>query len=187
VRNEGETTACDAAVTFEFFDKAEQSVAAWVGGLYSGQLYRQSDGSGAIIACIDPGELAMIGSTDLPASVVIDELGYVLYRFTYFGRDILPFEVVRVDTITVSQLESISSGSGSAFRGTLENGLDVAVENPGVTIFPLNSGGRPLGMATNSGLVEIPPGGTWTFETTPVAEPGVNHAVYPRFDFVLNQ
>jgi len=179
VKNDSDTSACDAAITIEFLDREEQSLAAWVGGLYSGQLYRRSDGTDAILACLDPGELAMLGSTELPDEVRVEEVGALVYRFTYFDRDVLPFEVVPIDTLTVSQLQSVSLVSGSAFTGTFENGLDVAVSDPIVTVFPLNGVGRPLGMATSSDSVAIPPGGTWMFETSPVNDPGVDRVVYP--------
>jgi len=47
------------------------------------------------------------------------------------------------------------------------------VSAPAVSVFPLNAVGRPLGVATASATVGVPAGGTWTFETTAVADPGV--------------
>ncbi|XYI02099.1 FxLYD domain-containing protein [Sorangium sp. So ce1128] len=174
VRNDGETPACDAGMIVHFIDKAEQLVTSWGGSLRSGRLYRLSDGSGAIIPCIAPGEIAMTASTDLPDAIVIEELGYLKHAFPAFTVDVVP-----VDAITVSEVETVRKGAGSAYTGTLENGLDVAASDAEVTVFPVNRVGRPLGMATSSAAADIPPGGTWTFETTTVDDPGVDHVAYP--------
>src|SRR5690606_11123050 len=75
-RNDGVMSACDAAMTVEFFDQSVLSLAAWIGGLYTGQLYRASDGSDTTVACLDPVEVAMGGSTTLPVNVTLDALSY---------------------------------------------------------------------------------------------------------------
>ncbi|WP_437276617.1 FxLYD domain-containing protein [Sorangium sp. So ce375] len=174
VRNDGETPSCDAGVMFYFIDKADQLVTTWGGSLLSGRLYRVNDGSGAIIPCIAPGEIAMTGSTDLPDELVIEELGYLTHRFPAFAVDIVP-----VDAIAVSEVQIVSRAAGGAYTGTLENRLDAAVSDAKVTVFPVNRVGRPLGMATSSAAADIPPGGTWTFETTTVDDLGVDYVVVP--------
>lgn len=179
LRNDGEITACTGSVSFELFDKAEQSVGSWVGGLYGDQLFRRSDGSGGLVACLEPGGVAMAGLTDLPESLAIDELGAAVYQLTYFDRDILPFELVVVDSLTVTGIQTVSTDSGNAFLGTFENGLDVPVTDATVTIFPLNRVGRPLGMAVSNSTADVPPGGSWPFETTVVENPGVDYVAYP--------
>ena len=50
---------------------------------------------------------------------------------------------------------------------------------PTVTIFPVNRVGRPLGAATASSTIDIPPGGSWSFETSPVDDLGVDYVAYP--------
>ncbi|WP_159397261.1 FxLYD domain-containing protein [Sorangium cellulosum] len=174
VRNDGETPACDPGMIVHFIDKAEQLVTTWGGGLRSGQLYQLSDGSGVIIPCVAPGEIAMAASTDLPGDIAIEELGYLKHEFPAFTVDVVP-----LDAITVSGVETVRRGAGSAYTGTLENGLDVAVSDPEITVFPVNRVGRPLGVATSSAAADIPPGGTWTFETTTVDDLGVDHVVCP--------
>lgn len=174
VRNDGETPSCDAGLMFYFIDKADQLVTTWGGSLLSGRLYRIDDGSGVMIPCIAPGEIAMTGSTDLPGELMIEELGYLQHRFPAFTVDVVP-----VDAVTVGEVTTVSRGAGSAYTGTLENRLDVAVSDPKMTVFPVNRVGRPLGMATSSAAADIPPGGTWSFETTPVDDVGVDHVAYP--------
>jgi hypothetical protein len=126
----------------------------------------------------------MIGSAELPATVVVEELGSASYRFSYFSRDVLPFDLLLVDMLGVTQLERFATESGSAYTGTLENRLDLTLVMPRVTVFPLNAVGRPLGMATSSSTLDIVPGDSWSFETTAVSDPGADQAVYPGFDSV---
>ena len=47
-----------------------------------------------------------------------------------------------------------------------------------VSVFPLNRVGRPLGVATSSATLDVPPGGAWTFETSTVDDPGVAYAAF---------
>lgn len=180
VRNDGEDTACDPNISVEFLDQDERSLATWVGTLYIEQLFLRSDDPNTILSCLEPGKVALAGSQDLPEGIVVDELGMLVYHFSYFAADILPFDIIPTDALTVSEVESYQTVSGSVFGGTLENGLDVALVNPTVTIFPLNGVGRPLAMATGSEMIEVAPGTTWTFQTSTVYDLGVGQAVYPR-------
>jgi hypothetical protein len=174
LKNVGDIPACSAAVSVELFDEAEQSLAAGIGGLLTQRFYRLTDGSGTIAACVAPGDVTMAAVTDLPSDIVIEDVGYVVYRCPYFALDVVP-----IDGLTISHVESITGRDGTAYTGTLVNGLDVAVNNPAVSVFPVNRVGRPLGMATASGALEIPPGGSWSFETNAVGTPGVEYAAYP--------
>lgn len=174
LRNVGDIPACSAAVSIELFDTTEQSLAAGIGGLLTQHFYRLTDGSGSIAACVAPGEVTMAAITDLPADIAIEDVGYVVYRCPYFALDGAP-----IAGLSISQLTSIRGSAGTAYSGTLLNELDVAVSNPSVTVFPVNRVGRPLGVATGSGTVEVPPGGKWTFETNAVGVAGVDHFAYP--------
>ena len=174
VRNDGDIPACAAAVSFELFDKSEQSLAAGIGGLLTRHFYRRTDGSGTIAACVGPGDVTMAAVLDLPADIVIEDVGYVVYRCPYFALDVVP-----IAGLTISQVKSVTASVGTAYTGTLSNGFDVAVSNPSVTVYPVNRAGRPLGIATSSGTVELPPGGSWAFETNPVSARGIDYAAYP--------
>jgi hypothetical protein len=61
LRNTGDVPACSAAVSFELFDKAEQSLAAGISGLLTQHFYRLTDGSRTIAACVGPGDVSMAG------------------------------------------------------------------------------------------------------------------------------
>lgn len=179
LRNDGDISACDAAISFEFFDHTEQSVGAWIGGVYAAQLYRRSDETGGLVACIEPGATAMVALLDLPESLALDELAATLYQLTYFDRDILPFELVAVDAFAVSGVETVNQGAETAFSGNFRNELEVPVNDAAVTIFPVNEVGRPLGVASSQADDAVPSKGSWEFRTTTVAEPGTDYVAFP--------
>jgi hypothetical protein len=174
VRNDGNAPSCNAGMLTDFIDKAGQTVASVATTLRSKQLYRLD--AGTILSCVDPGQIAMTDSTYLPAAIVIGELARMTHTFPTFGG----FDgIVPLVGLTVTQVETVPKAGGSAYTGTLTNALDVTASAPTVAIFPLNRVGRPLGMATVGTTIVLPPGGTWSFETTTVNDPGVAHAAYP--------
>ncbi|WP_433936461.1 hypothetical protein AB3662_17435 [Sorangium cellulosum] len=174
LRNDGDIPACHAAVAVDLYDKTQQSMAAGINGLLTQHFYRLTDGSGTIAACVGPGDVTMAAVTDLPSDLVIEDVGYVVYRCTYFALDVVP-----IDGLTISQVKAVPGGAGTAYTGTLLNGLDVAVSHPSATVFSVSRVGRPLGVAIGSDTVQIPPGGSWAFETNTVDTPGPDHAAYP--------
>lgn len=174
LRNDGDVPACHAAFSVELFDRAEQSLAAGINGLLSSHFYRTTDGSNAIAACVGPGDVTMAAITDFPAEIAPDDVGFAVYRCPYFALDVVPSAGLRVGPV-----KSVVSSAGTAFSGTLVNGLDVAVHAPSVTVFPTNRVGRPLGMAIAKGTDEVAPGASWTFQTNTVGAPGAFHAAYP--------
>ncbi len=173
VRNDGAAPSCNAGMLTDFIDKAGQTVATAGTGLPSKQLYRLD--ANTIIGCIDPGEMGMSAATSLPAEVVIGEIGSLRHTFPTFGVD----GIVPVAGFTVGQVETVAKGAATAYRGRLTNVLDVTVSAPSVTIFPVNRVGRPLGAATSSATTDIPPGGSWSFETSTVNDSGVDYVAYP--------
>jgi hypothetical protein len=178
VRNEGDDFACDANITIEFLDSNDQSLAAWIGGLYVAQLFTRSDDPSSVLSCLEPGEVGMAGATELPESVRAGDVATLVYHFSYFAGDVLPFDLIPITELQVTGVEAFKTAIGSGFRGTFENGFDVPVSGPTVTIFPTNGVGRPLGIAQVSEQVEIAAGGHWEFETSVVNDPGVAHVVF---------
>jgi len=178
VKNDGATPACNAGMMIDFIDKAGQTVATVGTALLSKQLYRFS--ADAVLACIDPGEVAMAAVTNLPAELVIGELATLKHTFPTFGVD----GIVALGGLSVSdvRVQAVTPGDASTYTGTLTNPLDVVARNPSVTIFPVNRVGRPLGAATSSATIDVPPGGSWSFETTTVTDVGVDYAAYPSAD-----
>ncbi|HTN83758.1 MAG TPA: hypothetical protein VL242_08735 [Sorangium sp.] len=180
LRNNGDAHACSAAVSVELYDKAQQSLAAGINGLLTQHFYRLTDGSGAIAACVGPGDVTMAAVLDLPSDIVIEDVGYVLYRCPYFALDVVP-----IDGLAISQVMAVKGGAGTAYTGTLLNGFDVAVSTPSATVFSVSRVGRPLGVAIARGTAPIPPGGSWAFETNIVDTPGPVQAAYPAGAFTM--
>jgi hypothetical protein len=181
LRNDGDVPACSAAFAVELFDRTDHSLAAGITGLLTQRFYRladHADGTGTIAACVGPGDVTMAAVTDLGDDVAIDDVETIVYRCPYFALDVVP-----VDGVTIGQVKRVTRGAGTAYTGTLVNGFDVAVGAPSVTVFPVNRVGRPLGVATSSSSDEIPPGGSWAFETSTVDAPAVDHVAYPAGAF----
>jgi hypothetical protein len=174
LKNVGDAPACNAAFSVELFDESGRSLAAGIGGLHTSHLYRLTDGSDAIASCLGPAEIGMVAVMDLPSDTVIEEVATIVYRCPYFALD-----VVRIAGLTIRALQRVAGSAGTAYAGTLVNELAVTVIRPSVTVFPVNSAGRPLGMVTGSGKAEIPPGDSWAFETSAVSTPGVGYVAYP--------
>lgn len=174
LENTGDMHACSAALSVELFDRAEQPLAAGIGGLLTQHFYRLTDGSATIAACVGPGEVTMTAVTDLAPEIALEDVAHVVYRCPYFALD-----VVAIDGLSIREVKAVKRGSRTAYTGELENQLDVAVTNPSVSVFPTNRAGRPLGVALGSASLEIPPGGSWTFETESVSVSGVDQVAYP--------
>jgi len=173
VRNDGDAPSCEAGMTTYYFDKSGQEVTESGSVLHSGRLYKMTDGT--ILSCIAPGQVAMTASTDLPSSMMIDQLGSLKHLFPAFT---VP-GVVAISGLSVSDLQTVATDVGKAYTGKVTNELDVAVSAPAVTIFPVNRVGRPLGAATSSATSDLPPGGSWTFTTSAVDALGVDYVAYP--------
>jgi hypothetical protein len=173
LENVGEVPACHAAFAVELFDRADQSLAAGITGLLTQQFYRRTDDSDTIAACVAPGARTMAAITDLPA-LAIEDVAAIVYRCPYFALD-----VAAIAGLTVERVEVVARGGGFAYAGTLVNTLDVSVDRPSVTVFPVNHAGRPLGVATGMSDIRIPPSGTWQFETGTVDVPGADWAAFP--------
>jgi hypothetical protein len=173
IENRSDTPSCQAGMSTDFYDKSGVLLTSTGSVLLSGRFYRMTDGT--LITCIDPGQVAMTASNPLPAGLAIDQLGHLEHLFPAFT---VP-GVVPVAGLTVSDVHTAAAATGTAYTGTLGNGLDVTVTAPTATIFPVNRVGRPLGVATASGTSALPPGATWTFTTSAVADVGVAFVAYP--------
>jgi hypothetical protein len=174
LRNDGDAPACSPALSVEILDKTEQSLAAGIGGLLVRRFYRLTDGSGTIAACVGPGDVTMVAITDLPMDLVLEDVGQVVYSVSYWNLALAP-----LGEISVTRVRSVKRDGGVAYAGVLVNGLDVGLSSPAVAIFPVNRGGRPLGVAYGRGSVEVLPGASWEFETNIVSQPEADFAAYP--------
>lgn len=180
IRNDGEMPVCQGSVTTYFMDKTDTFMASWGASLYLRNYYRHENGEGDMTLCIGPGDIAMSATPrDLPPAIVLDELWYMKHEFPGFlFYDIVPIE----QPVTVTDVEAVPSGDGNGgfYRGTFTNRIDETLNSASVAIFPVNRVGRPLGIATSRAMdLEIPPGGTWTFETTTVRDLGDDFVTFP--------
>jgi hypothetical protein len=173
-KNVGAIPACEASIAVELFDASQGSLAAGVTGLLTQHLFRLTDGSGTRASCVGMGDVTMAAVTGFPPSVALADIAYIQYSYSYFAIDVEPIDGLTVSDVTGSELDG-----GTTYSGTFGNGLDVAVSNPGVTVFALNGVGRPLGLATASGTAVVAPGGTWAFTTGRVDATGAGYAAYP--------
>jgi hypothetical protein len=174
LRNDGDTPACSPAFSVNVIDRAEQSLAMGVGGLLVTHFYRLTDGSGTIAACVAPGDVTMVAISDLPGDIALADVDRVEYWCNFWALQVVP-----IAGFSISDVQTITRDTGVAYAGALANGFDIAVSEPSVAVFPVNRRGRPLGVAMGRGRAELPPGGSWDFETDIVGEPGVAHAAFP--------
>jgi hypothetical protein len=174
LQNDGASPACSPSFSVEILDKAEQPLATGLGGLLVQRFYRLTDGSDTVAGCVGPGDIAMVAITDLPAELELENAGRVVYGCNFWMLGVSP-----INGISISDLKVVARGPGVSYTGSLVNGLDGALSSPSVAVFPLNRVGRPLGVAFAAGAADVPPGGTWQFETEPVSEAGVDSAAYP--------
>jgi hypothetical protein len=173
-KNDGTSPACSPSFSVEILDKAEQPLATGLGGLLVNGFYRLKDGSETMAGCVGPGDTAMVAITDLPAELALEDVGRVIYGCNFWMLEVSP-----IDGIRISDVKVVMRGGGASYTGALVNGLDVALSSPSVAVFPLNSVGRPLGVAFGSGTIDVPPAASWQFETDLVMEAGVDWAAYP--------
>jgi hypothetical protein len=171
VQNVWSTPLCEAGMMISFYDKNNQLVGTTASVLQSGSFYQMSDGT--VLPCVDPGQIAMTGATGLPSTVVIDQLGSLVHLFPSFNLTVVP-----VGTLAVSGVASAGADGGTGYTGVVTNQIGSTLSNPSVTIFPVNRVGRPLGMATASTTADLPAGGSWSFATGAVDDPGVGQVAF---------
>ena len=180
LKNDGVVPACDAAFKVTLYDKDTQPLGSWINGLHTKHFFRYDlpDGSSTIAACASPGDVTMAQITTMAADVAAADVGQVVYYYSYFALDAVP-----IDGLAVTRVDSVTTGAGIAYTGTVVNDLDTSVTNPSVTIFPTNRVGRPLGVTSGGDTSQVPPGGSWPFQTDAVDARGVSFAAYPAASF----
>ena len=175
VRNDGDGAACNPYFSAELHDQDDQTIGAGISGLMVRRFYRFTDGTDTIAGCVGPGDVTMVALTDLSLTTAIEAVKSVVYASGYW---FLP-DVVAIDGVSLQQVKAVSRSGGVAYAGALVNGLDAAISHPTVAVFPLNAVGRPLAVAYDGAMLEVPPGGTWAFETNTVSQAGVGFDAYP--------
>jgi hypothetical protein len=174
LKNESDAPACSPAFSVRLFDRSEQFLAAGLSGLLVRRFYRLTDGSDTLAACVGPGDVTMVIIDDLPSTLQIEDVGRLEYWCNFWALELAP-----LGELSIRDVQPVRRGSGVAYEGRLENGLDVALGTPSVVVFQLNRVGRPLGAAVAAGTLEVPASAYWDFETNVVSDLGVERAAYP--------
>jgi hypothetical protein len=173
LHSEGEYPMCSPALQVDFFDHDDQLLGTTSGAVWTGRVFR-FEGSVAPVACVAPGQVAAGVVQGFVAPWSLKDVKYVEYRLHAFGIDTAEEQRGAV----VGELQSFETHDGVTFRGTLTNSSDTAISEPRVTVLPLDCGGRPLGLATAVATLEIPPNGTWTFDSSVVQHAGARQLVF---------
>lgn len=182
VRNVGDVPACDAALKVTLNDKNNQPLGMLINGLDTNRLYLYPlpDGSTTVAACASPGDVSMTSILNMAPDVTVADVGSIVYYYVYFVLD----GITLIDPgLSIGDVQAVAGPGGTTYTGTVTNGLAMPVSNPSVRIFPLNRAGRPLDVAGADESSQIPAGGTWTFQTDTVDDPGVEYAAFPAASF----
>jgi len=172
--------ACDAALRVTLYDKSNQPIGMFINGLYTPHfyLYTIDANTTTVAACASPGDIAMTRIDTMATDITVADIGSIVYYYSYFALD-----AVLLDGLTVTQVTPVTTGAGTSYTGTVLNRLSTMVSQPSVAVFPVNSVGRPLGLAKAGDDSQVPAGGSWTFQTSAVDMPGVNYAAFPSAAF----
>ena len=174
VRNDGSAPSCNPSFSVELHDSTGDVIAAGISGLLVPHAYKLTDGSDMIAGCIAPGEVTMTAIEDGSLAVALEDVTQVVYGSSYWTLGVVP-----VSGMSLSDVQAVTQGDGVSYTGTLVNGLDTALGNPSVEVFPLNSVGRPLGLARAGNSVAVAPGGSWAFQTDTVNVTSTDFAAFP--------
>ncbi len=180
IRNDGDQVTCAVELAVELFGASGESLVAASNTLkHPGHyLYSLDADTQAIVSCLAPGETAMGVVTEFPPGLKVADVVHLNYRCpSLILNDLEP-----VDGLAVTDLTAIPTDQGSAYAGVFENGLDVALSNATVFVFPTTESGRPLGMTTSQATSDVPAHGDWTFQTSSVADPGADETAFFDFD-----
>jgi len=174
LQNSGQAAICSPALSVNLLDESEEPLAMSIGGLLVRRLFRLRRDPQTTAACLAPGDVTMAALTDFPPELTLEQVRRVEYFCNLWSFDAEP-----TGDLPVSDVKTVPHDGGTTYTGTLLNGLDVRLATPGVTIFPLDGAGRPIGVASARGTLEVAPGDRWSFETDSVPDAGVDFAAFP--------
>lgn len=160
VKNEGDKLVCSPSFSVELYDGDEVPLATGLAGLLVWRFFRPNEQPELLAACLGPGDETAVAIRDLPADLVIEDVARVAYYSNFWN-----LTGVEVGSLSIEDVEVVSNDVGAAYKGTLENGLDVPIPAPSVAIFPVTAAGRPLGVTYAKGNDEVAAQGRWEFET----------------------
>lgn len=178
VKNQGDAAGCNVAFSVTLYDKDEQTVGAGISGLMVRHFYQRTDaaGSASLVGCVSAGEVTMVAITRLDTGdTPIESVRKVVYSSQYWSLE----NLVAIDGVTLEDVQAVTNANGVAYAGALVNHLDQPLSNPTVAVYPLNTVGRPLGVAYGAATLDVAPGANWNFETNTVSDAGVDFDAYP--------
>jgi hypothetical protein len=109
-----------------------------------------------------------------PDRFVIESLGSLEYAFPAF---IVP-DIVAVEGIDLSDVQTVVTASGYAFTGTVTNAFSETLSAPNVSVFPLNRVGRPLERATSNTIPDLAAGDRKSFGTNSLNRAAADYAAF---------
>jgi len=179
VKNAGDAIACNTSFSLELRDKDDQVVAAGVNGLMARRFYRFADDAGplagTVAGCLAPGDVTKVAVKGLS----LDPPNADVQRVVYYTNSWSNLDLVAIEGVSLEGVSAVTKVNGVAYEGSLVNGLDTALDNPTVAVYPVSAVGRPLGVAYGASAIELAPGGTWHFETNTVTDSGAGFDAYP--------
>ncbi|HKO48478.1 MAG TPA: FxLYD domain-containing protein [Polyangiaceae bacterium] len=124
-----------------------------------GAMY-QSDGSPA--PCLAPGDTGMgaqfVSRTDQGTARI--------RAVAYQGRGYQSPEAAKLPALAVEQVKIVSSAMGNVVTGNVTNRGTTSVAMPEVTLFSVDSGGRPTDFGYASSQTDLAVGSSWSFQAT---------------------
>jgi hypothetical protein len=175
VENTSTDALCAVNMDVTFLDSGGAEIASG-SGILEVPLHRGSDGTGSLVRCLGPGQIGMtVGAYTLQA----EDVPNVASMNYDFGALIL-VDAVPTNDITVTGVQIVDQGSGRyQFTGALNNDSTTPVTNPSVSIFGVNSVGRPLAEAGDIELTTVSAGSAWQFSTTSFSVPVEDYVAFP--------
>ncbi|HYQ02486.1 MAG TPA: hypothetical protein VER96_27630 [Polyangiaceae bacterium] len=179
VKYAGTVVACNSSFTVELHDKDDEIVATSISGLMARRFYRFAASAGPlagdVAGCVNPGDVTEVAIKGLSLDPPNAEVRSVIYQTTSWAN----LDLEAIAGVSLMSVSAVTQADGVAYKGSLVNGLSTTLSNPTVAVYPVNSVGRPLGVAYGGVTLELAPGASWDFETSTVGDPGVGFEAYP--------
>ena len=116
-----------------------------------------------LIGCLGPGEIGMGQDTEILEGVYLGMIGSVRHDFSGISQP----SVVPADDVGLSGLRATTNASGfPVFSGSVENGTYEAIDARSISVFALNSLGRPVAVTEVGGPGIVEPGNGRQFALT---------------------
>ncbi len=177
VKNNGTDVICGVDVPADFFDGSGTELASTIGaGALAAPMYNSF---GSPSACLGPGDIGM-GTASLGLSGLdVSQVAKIEHGFV--GN--ISSSAVKLTGVTVDNVMlEVAFANNYKATGTVTNNSGMVISNPEVTIFAVDSVGRPFGEMSALDLNPISNGGTWMFNSTDTEGPVSDYVAYVSYD-----